>query len=184
MVKIPSHADKVFSGVIFDIYQWDQEMFNGTTATFEAARRPSTVVVIPVVNNTIALAYERQPGKDRYTTMVSGRIDPGEEPLAAAQRELAEEAWIVSDDWILYKDVVIGWKVDQHIYYFIAKNCHVHGNQQLDPGWEEIEIIYADFDRFISFVQSEKCQDVAFANDIFRLEKQGKLDQFKDILFS
>lgn len=49
MAKIPSHAVKVFSGVIFDVYQWQQELFNGETATFEALRRPSTVVIIPVV---------------------------------------------------------------------------------------------------------------------------------------
>lgn len=49
MVKIPSHATKVFSGVIFDVYQWEQELFNGNIATFEALRRPSTVIIIPVV---------------------------------------------------------------------------------------------------------------------------------------
>jgi hypothetical protein len=49
MAKIPSHAHKVFSGVIFDVYQWDQELFNGKIATFEAIQRPSTVIVIPVV---------------------------------------------------------------------------------------------------------------------------------------
>ncbi len=49
MVKIPSHAVKVFSGVIFDVYQWEQELFNGNVSTFEALRRPSTVIIIPVV---------------------------------------------------------------------------------------------------------------------------------------
>ncbi len=49
MAKIPTHAHKVFSGVIFDIYQWDQELFNGKVATFEALRRSSTVMVVAVV---------------------------------------------------------------------------------------------------------------------------------------
>jgi ADP-ribose pyrophosphatase len=49
MVKIPPHASKVFSGIIFDVYQWDQQLFNGKIATFEALTRSSTVIVIPVV---------------------------------------------------------------------------------------------------------------------------------------
>lgn len=107
MAKIPSHAKNVFSGVIFDIYQREQEMFDGSTAVFEAGIRPSTVIIIPIVGDKIALAHERQPGKDWYTTMISGRIDAGEEPLAAAKRELEEEAGMVSEDWELYSKVSV-----------------------------------------------------------------------------
>lgn len=111
-------------------------------------------------------------------------MDASEEPLATAQRELEEEAGIIANDWILYKDVVVGGKVDRHMYYFIAKNCTVHGKQNLDPGGEEIDVKYFSFDEFIGFVQSEKCQDAAFANDIFRMGKEGKLSQFRDTLFA
>ncbi|KKP89624.1 MAG: NUDIX hydrolase [Candidatus Moranbacteria bacterium GW2011_GWC2_37_73] len=27
---IPEHAKKVFSGTFFDVYQWEQEMFDGS----------------------------------------------------------------------------------------------------------------------------------------------------------
>jgi hypothetical protein len=62
MAKIPEHAHKVFEGVIFDVYQWEQEMFDGSKATFEMVKRPYTVEVIPVmIDGTIAIAYEQQP---------------------------------------------------------------------------------------------------------------------------
>lgn len=32
---IPDHAKCVFKGVIFDVYQWEQKLYNGTTTTFE-----------------------------------------------------------------------------------------------------------------------------------------------------
>ena len=70
MAKIPSHAKKVFSGTIFDVYQWEQEMFDGTTKIFEAAGRPHTALVIPVIDDKIVLSYERQPGKDWYLTFL------------------------------------------------------------------------------------------------------------------
>lgn len=69
------------------------------------------------------------------------------------------------------------------MYYYIARDCTVHGKQNLDKGGEEIEIFYVHFQEFIDFVQSEKCQDVAFANQIFRMEKEGELDKFRKLLF-
>ena len=44
---IPANAKKVFHGVIFDVYQWEQEMFDGTKEIFEKLKRPDTVVVFP-----------------------------------------------------------------------------------------------------------------------------------------
>jgi ADP-ribose pyrophosphatase len=183
MVKIPSHASKVFSGVIFDVYQWEQELFNGEKATFEWLRRPHTVIVIPVVWDRIAIARERQPWKDWYLTPFAGRMDDGEEPLAAAQRELKEESGLVSDDWELYQMFSVWGKVDYKLYYFLARDSRVIAEQQLDDGGEEIEVMYLSFQEFVAFVQSEDCRDVEFANHIFRLEKEGKLEEFKELLF-
>jgi ADP-ribose pyrophosphatase len=184
MAKIPSHATKVFSGVIFDVYQWEQELFNWNTATFEALRRPSTVIVIPVVWDRIAIARERQPGKDWYLTPFAGRMDTNEEPLTAAQRELREESGLFSDDWELYQTFSVWGKVDYKMYYFLARDCRLIAEQQLDDGGEEIEVQYLSFEDFIAFIQSEDCRDVEFANFIFRMEKEGRLDDFRKILFS
>lgn len=35
LMKIPSTAKRVFKGIIFDVYRWEQEMFDETTSTFE-----------------------------------------------------------------------------------------------------------------------------------------------------
>lgn len=37
--KIPDHAELVFKGVLHDVYQWQQEAFDGSFLTFEAIRR-------------------------------------------------------------------------------------------------------------------------------------------------
>lgn len=36
--RIPTHAQCVFSGVRSEIYQWDQEMYDGSFRTFEMLR--------------------------------------------------------------------------------------------------------------------------------------------------
>jgi len=46
---IPDHAKRVFKGVIFDVYQWEQEMYDGARTIFEKVKRTDVVVVFPVL---------------------------------------------------------------------------------------------------------------------------------------
>ncbi len=55
---IPEHAKKVFSGVIFDVYHWEQEMFDGSRATFEKVKRADTVGVYGVLDDGRILLTE------------------------------------------------------------------------------------------------------------------------------
>jgi len=32
---VPEEAKLVFKGIIYDVYQWEQKMFDGTFSTFE-----------------------------------------------------------------------------------------------------------------------------------------------------
>lgn len=55
---IPPSAKKVFSGQIYDIYQWQQKMFDGSIETFEAAQRENVVTIIPIIDDTILVQDE------------------------------------------------------------------------------------------------------------------------------
>ncbi len=46
---IPEQAELKFRGVIFDVYQWPQEMFDGSVETFEMLRRADTVKIIAIL---------------------------------------------------------------------------------------------------------------------------------------
>src|SRR3989344_9686996 len=90
---IPGHAKRVFKGVLFDVYQWEQKMFDGSTAIFEKLKRPDTVVVFPVLpDGRIILTEQEQPGKEAFIGATGGRVDVGEEILQTAHRELLEES--------------------------------------------------------------------------------------------
>ena len=49
--SIPAHAEKVFDGVRCEIFQWNQTMYDGTTARFERARFMDGAFVLPVLKN-------------------------------------------------------------------------------------------------------------------------------------
>ena len=98
--KKPDSAKKVFEGVLFNVYQWSQKMFDGSTTTFESLERRDTVTIIPVTEDgKIIMTKQEQPCAGTFWSLPGGIMDPGEEAFAAAKRELMEETGHFSDDW-------------------------------------------------------------------------------------
>ncbi|PJE63850.1 hypothetical protein COU89_01025 [Candidatus Roizmanbacteria bacterium CG10_big_fil_rev_8_21_14_0_10_45_7] len=183
-MKIPSVAKRVFKGTIFNVYQWEQELYDGSFATFEALKRPSTIQIIPTVGNKILLSYEEQPGKPLRHSFLGGRQEEGEEPLATAKRELHEEAGMVSDDWELIKTFEFDGKLDWTTYLFVARNCVKDAQPHLDPG-EKIEVQSYSFDAFLDVVSSETFWGKRLSDWLFRLkEDPQKLADFKKTLLA
>lgn len=149
--KIPAHATCVFKGEIFDVYQWQQELFDGSHATFECLKRRNTVVVIPMQGDTVFYAEQEQPGKPPFISLFGGRAENDEEALETAKRELLEETGLASDDWQQLYAVDLTSKLDWTIYYFVARNCQKVQEPQLDGG-EKITLRTTSLDNFISEV--------------------------------
>ena len=62
-ILIPDNASCVFRGVLFDVYQWQQKMFDGSHGTFEMLRRPDTIAVVAIDDDgKIIACHEEQPG--------------------------------------------------------------------------------------------------------------------------
>lgn len=147
--NIPKNAKRVFKGVVFDVWQWKQKMFDGSVEIFEKLRRPDTVNVIPVVGDKILILRQRQPDwKKDKTTIAGGRIDEGEKPLAAAKRELLEETGYASNDWVLWKKQNLSGKIIWTIYTYIARDCYFQQLPQPDAG-EKIDTKLITFDEFL-----------------------------------
>ena len=146
----PDSAKKVFDGVIFDVYQWEQEMFDGTKATFEKLKRPDTVVVFPVLpDGRIILTQQEQPGKKPFIGATGGRVDEGEDILSAAKRELLEESGYEAEEFILWDSQHPLSKIDWVVYTFIAKGLKKVAELNLDGG-EKIKLMPVTLDELIN----------------------------------
>lgn len=182
-MEIPPQAKKVFDGNIFDVYQWEQEMFDGTTETFEMLKRPDTTQVVAIMDGRVVVAKEEQPYKGVFVSLFGGRREEGEDPLAAAKRELLEEAGLICDNWELYKVYEPVTKLDWSIYTYIARDCVKKGEQNLDAG-ERIELVKMDFDEFIDELSKGEIKSQELACDVLRMRlKPGELENFKKKLF-
>lgn len=144
--KIPKQAKKVFDGVIYDVYQWEQELFDGSTTTFEIAKRADAVSIIPIIDDKLVILHEEQPHRGKTIGFPGGHIEQHDEsPLMAAKRELQEETGMVfnSIKLVAIEDIG-GAKLDWWIYRYIATNKERDGVQNPDPG-ERIKTELVEF---------------------------------------
>jgi len=147
---IPENAKLVHKGVIFDVYQWEQEMFDGTKVTFEKLKRADTVVIIPILpDGKILMLEEEQPGTvGKFFGPPGGRVDEGEPADVAARRELLEETGYEPEELTLWYAKQITGKIDWVVWYFIAKGIKKVSEPHLDAG-EKISINPVTFEEFV-----------------------------------
>ncbi len=176
--KIPTNATRVFSGILFDVYQWEQKMYDGSTATFEMLDRMNSAQVLAIKDGKILITKERQPGRDWYIGLLGGRLEKGEDPLEGAKRELKEESGLESDHWELFKIYNPYSKMDWDMHLFIAKECVHVGGHEHDPG-EDLTVLELTFDEFIEEMCKEDFYGSMLARDILRMRLNGTLDAFK-----
>lgn len=184
MRKIPDDAKKVFQGEIFNVYQWEQEMYDGTTHTFERVTRPDTVLVIPVTEEgKIIICEQEQPHREKpYLSLISGRAEKNEPPEEAAKRELLEETGFEAKELLLWDKHHISDKIDWTIYTYIAKDCKKVTEQNLDPG-EKIRCDFLSFEEFIDLLAQQKVSEIHLTVKALEAKLDAnKMKEFKSLL--
>ena len=153
---IPQNAKRVFKGILFDVYQWEQEMFDGSRTIFEKLKRLDTVVIFPVLpDGKILLLEQKQPGKEVFIGAPAGRVDKGEDILTAAKRELLEETGYIGEEFILWDARQPSSKIDYAVFTFIAKGLKKISGLKPDGG-EKIVLKPVKFDEFVEISTREK----------------------------
>ncbi len=168
-MAIPKHAKKVFEGVIFDVYQWEQELFDGTTKTFEAVRPLDNVIIIPLVGDKIYLHKEEQPNEGIYIGLPAGRFDREEaDPISVAKRELLEETGYEAEEYKLMRSRVFAGTVEKTTFVVIASNCKKIAEPKLDAGERLHETMLVTFDEFLAMSEHKEFRVGELAMDCIK----------------
>lgn len=163
---IPPQAKCVFEGVIFDVYQWEQELFDGTKTIFEKGVRPDTVVIFPILTDgRIMLIEDEQPGRGALLGAPAGRLEEGETPEQCAARELLEETGLAAKEFVLFNEIQPVMKLDWCVYTFVAYGCEKVSDPHLDAG-ERIKEHPVTFQELIDLPYDERNLD----GSVFRMQ--------------
>ena len=109
----------------------------------EIVEHPGAVAIVAVdLEDKVALVQQlREPARKELLELPAGTIDPGEEPLATAKRELAEETGLHGGEW---RHAISFWTTPgfcrELMHVFFAERVE-HG----DPDVEEDESIELEF---------------------------------------
>lgn len=183
MAKLPENAKRVFKGILYDVYHFEQEQFDGSTKTFEMLKRKPSVQVIPIKDGKVIMAKEQQPGTEEFTTFVGGCTDENEEPFVAAQRELKEETGLESDDWEEIFKLEIPGRIDWDIHFYVARGCRETSAPETDSG-EKIKLKELSFEEFINFTKREDFRNKVFKSHMANFQySEDKVEYLKKKLF-
>jgi ADP-ribose pyrophosphatase len=145
---------------------------DGKITQREFIRHPGAVVILALFDDGRVL-LERQyryPNDQVFIEFPAGKIDPGEESLACAKRELAEETGYTATDWHYICTIhnAIAYS-DEHLDLFLARGLTA-GEAKLDDG-EFLETFTATIPDMLDMVKRGEITDVKTVIGTFWLEK-------------
>ena len=154
-MKLPKKSKKVFTGILFDVYQWDQEMFDGSRQIFEMITRKPSVDILAVVGDQIMVLIQEQPTKPLFPSLPGGRVEDGQTPVQAAKEELLQETGYIAEEMKLLNEFYGSSKIFFHESLFVAKNCKKVADQNLDSG-EKIKLTFQSFENLLQLCRNER----------------------------
>ena len=148
------------------------ELPDGKHATREFVEHPGAVMILPLFDDGRVL-LERQfryPIGKVLVEFPAGKIDPNEDELTCAKRELQEETGYTAREWFFLTRIhpVISYSTE-FIDLYLARGL-TEGERKLDDG-EFLESFIAGQAELIDWVKSGRISDVKTIIGVFWLEK-------------
>jgi len=143
-----------YHGVLLDVVADRVRLPDGSESVREYIHHPGACMVIAFVDERTIL-MERQfryPLRRHFIELPAGKIDPGEDPLHTAQRELKEECGYAAAEWrhLATLHPCIGY-ADEHIELYLARGL-THVGHALDDG-EFLEVFPLTIDEALEWVR-------------------------------
>jgi ADP-ribose pyrophosphatase len=138
----PDDSRTVFAGrlVSVTVERWGEH-------EKEIVEHPGAVAIVAVdARRVVTLVRQsRAPARAKLVELPAGTIEPGEEPLATAQRELAEETGLVGGEW---REAARMWTTpgfcNERMHLFFAEGVEAGDASPAED--EDVEVVHWPLD--------------------------------------
>ena len=175
LLKSLLHSEHRILRVRHDHYRFEP---TGAERDFVVLEFPDWVNVIPITaDGQVVLIRQYRHGLLASTWEVPGGvIDPGEEPLHAAVRELLEETGYAAENVRPLGRVSPNPAIQGNwSYSFLAEGCKFTGARNLDP-FEDIEVKLFSLEEIPELIQQEEiCNSMVINSFALMWMKEGRV---------
>jgi len=142
LAETPVSSEVVYDGKLLHVKRDHVRLPDGAIATREYIEHPGAVLMLPVLDDgrLVAVRQYRYPHRRVFLEFPAGKLDPGEDALATAKRELIEETGYTARAWTRLGVVhpVISYSTEAIELYLAQGLTHV--GAKLDEG-EFLEVV-------------------------------------------
>jgi ADP-ribose pyrophosphatase len=170
--EVQVDSELAYEGHFLKVQRDTVRLPDGKQSKREYIKHPGAVVILPLFDDGSVL-LERQyryPLQKVFIEFPAGKIDPNEDPLDCAKRELQEETGYTAADWQFLCTIhnAIAYS-DEHLDIFVARGL-IAGESRLDDG-EFLETFTATVPDMLSWIREGKISDVKTVIGAFWLDK-------------
>ncbi|HEX3997909.1 MAG TPA: NUDIX hydrolase [Pirellulales bacterium] len=144
----------------FRVVRHAQPLADGTIHHREAVVHPGAVVIVGLIEprQVVLIRNYRIAVDEELLELPAGTIDPGEDPLETARRELAEETGYRADAFRRLTDFWVSPGIlSERMHLFLATGLRP-GPAAPEKG-EQIRPLVADWDEALAMIDQQKIRD-------------------------
>lgn len=152
---------RVYAGELLTVREDTVRLPDGRDARREYVQHPGAVIIVALLDAETVL-MERQyryPLGRHFVELPAGKIEPGEDPLATAQRELVEECGYEAKNWqhLTTLHPCVGYS-DERIELYLARDL-THVGHAHDDG-EFLEVVPMAIDAVLREIKAGRISDI------------------------
>jgi ADP-ribose pyrophosphatase len=154
-------GDVAYTGTFFEVHRDKVRLPDGREAMRDYIRHPGAVAIVAIDgdNRVVLERQHRYPLQRDFIEIPAGKLEPGEEHLATAKRELLEETGYAAAEWTRLGLIhnAIGYS-DEGIELWLATGLDKR-EAQLDEG-EFLEVLTLPFEEALAMAADGRLSDV------------------------
>ncbi|MFJ8256202.1 NUDIX domain-containing protein [Peribacillus asahii] len=173
-------SQKIFTGKVISLQVDDVELPNGKTSKREIIKHPGAVAVIAITDDgKIVMVEQYRKAMERSLVEIpAGKLEPGEEPLKTAERELEEETGYVCGrmEHVISFYTSPGF-ADELVHVYVAHQLSKKEDAASLDEDEFVEVIELTLEEAQQYIEEEKIYDAKTAYAVQYLQLREALQK-------